>query len=307
MIEILRSSKDGLQVIEAFEPGCWVNVVSPEEGDFEKLKSFADLNREFVGYVKDPDEQPKTAKDKDMIFIVLKVPKENDKDELEFSTSTLGIFIYRDFFLTLTYEHKNDIITKLKVLKISTKKKVQTILKLFLLTSRSYLDALNRINKKRLAVQQELENNLRNDDFIQMMKLEKSLIYFNTSIKANSILIEKLVSNNLFTRFEDDRELLDDVIIENKQALEMASIYSNILNGMMNAFGSIISNKLNKTLKFLTSVTILIMIPTLIASIYGMNVKLPFQDNPNAFMMTLLVSLILCTIGIVLFSNRDWF
>jgi magnesium transporter len=307
MIEIFKSSKDGLQKIDVFEPGCWVNVVSPEEEDFERLKSFADLNREFVGYVKDPDEQPKTAKDKDMVFIVLRVPKESDTGELEFSTCTFGIFIYSDFFLTLSYDHKNEIINKLKVLRISTKKKIQTILKLFLLNSRSYLDALNKINKKRLSVQEELESNLRNEDFVQMMKLEKSLIYFSTSIKANSILIEKLVSNNLFTRFEDDRELLDDVIIENKQALEMASIYSNILNGMMNAFGSIISNKLNKTLKFLTSVTILIMIPTLVASIYGMNVKLPFQDNPHAFVMTALISLILCTIGIILFSNRDWF
>jgi len=307
MIEIFKSSKDGLQKIDVFEPGCWVNVVSPEEEDFERLKSFADLDKEFVGYVKDPDEQPKAAKEKDMVFIVLRVPKESDNDELEFSTCTLGIFIYKDFFLTLAYDHKNEIINKLKVLRISTKKKIQTILKLFLLNSRSYLDALKKINKKRLSVQGELESNLRNEDFVQMMKLEKSLIYFSTSIKANSILIEKLVSNNLFTRFEDDRELLDDVIIENKQALEMASIYSNILNGMMNAFGSIISNKLNKTLKFLTSVTILIMIPTLVASIYGMNVKLPFQDNPHAFGITIIFSILFCTIGIILFRNRDWF
>ncbi len=306
MIEIFKSKRDGLHSIEKVEKGCWVNVTSPDEEDIARIKEMAKIPDEFLDYIKDPDEQPRSEKERGVIFIVMRAPKENPGDELEFLTTPVGIFILRDFFITISYG-KSYVIKKLKEQRINTNKRVQTVLRLFLITSRNYLDNLKRINRKSILIQKDLEKNMRNEELIELMKLEKSLIYFNTSIRSNGILTEKLVSNKLFTTFEEDKELLDDVIIETRQAFEMTKIYTNILDSVMNTSASVISNKLNKTMKFLTSITIILMIPTLIASVYGMNIDLPFQNSEYAFIITMLMSAFFLTVGIIFFSKRDFF
>jgi len=146
---------------------------------------------------------------------------------------------------------------------------------------------------------------LKNEELVKLLTLENSLVYFSTALRSNDVLIEKLSKNKVFTRFEEDRELLEDLAIENKQAVEVTKIYANILSGTMDAFASIISNNLNIVMKFLTTVTILLMIPTLIASIYGMNIDLPFQSDQNAFFMVMLFSVLLSLSGLLLFWRRQ--
>jgi magnesium transporter len=147
---------------------------------------------------------------------------------------------------------------------------------------------------------------MKNEELINLLNIEKSLVFFTTSLKSNELVMERLRKTEIVKINLDDKGLMEDVTTENKQAIEISNVYSNILSGMMGAFASVISNNLNVVVKLLTAITIIIMIPTLIASIYGMHVKLPFQDSPYAFLMILVISLILSLIGVI-FIKRKWF
>jgi magnesium transporter len=156
-------------------------------------------------------------------------------------------------------------------------------------------------------LEKELHKSMKNQELIKMLDLEKSLVYFTTALKSNEIMIGRLSAQKKFKINTDDRDLLDDVLVEYRQGIEMANIYSNILSGMMDAFASVISNNLNVVMKFLTSITIILMLPTLVASVYGMNVELPFQHSPHAFLLTMGFSAILAVISVLLFMYRKWF
>ncbi|MDP2898208.1 MAG: magnesium transporter CorA family protein, partial [bacterium] len=147
---------------------------------------------------------------------------------------------------------------------------------------------------------------LTNEALLHLLDLEKGLVFFTTSIRSNELMMERLQKSQQLKMSPEDQEFLEDVIVDNRQAIEMADIYSNILSGMMDAFASIISNNLSIVLKFLTSVTIILMVPTLVASIYGMNVPLPFQRSPHAFLLTMTASLALSLGSVILFRKRHW-
>jgi len=148
---------------------------------------------------------------------------------------------------------------------------------------------------------------MKNEELIKLLNIEKSLVFFTTSLRSNELMMERLQKTEIIKMNPDDEDLMEDVITESKQAIEMSNVYSNILSGMMDAFASVISNNLNVVVKFLAAVTIILMIPTLIASLYGMNVKLPFQDSSHAFLITLSISFTLSAIGVLIFIKRKWF
>jgi len=154
-------------------------------------------------------------------------------------------------------------------------------------------------------VEQSLYRALKNEELIHLLNLEKSLVYFVTSLRSNALMMEKFHAIGCIRMNDEERDLFEDLIVENKQAMEMANIYSSILSDMMDAFASVISNNLNVIMKLLTSVTIILMIPTLVASIYGMNVDLPFQDTPFAFLFTMGLSIVLSGIGILIFWRKQ--
>jgi magnesium transporter len=170
-----------------------------------------------------------------------------------------------------------------------------------------YLQYLRNIDKTSDVIENRLHKSLKNEELIQLLELEKSLVYFSTSLKSNEIVLEKIHRANLIKMYPDDMELLEDVIIENKQAIEMANIYSNILSGTMDAYASVISNNLNMVMKFLTSVTIIISIPTMVASFFGMNVHVPFQTNPHAFMIIFMMSTLFSVILSVFMVRKELF
>ena len=148
---------------------------------------------------------------------------------------------------------------------------------------------------------------MRNKELMQMMELEKSLVYFSTSLRGNELVLEKMMRLEMLNQYPEDTNLLEDVIIENKQAIEMCAIYRDIMNGAMDAFASIISNNQNTVMKLLTSITIVISIPTLIASIWGMNVDLPFTNNPNAFIILIGTAVILSAICAMIMWKKRMF
>ena len=255
--------------------------------------------------MRDADEVPKIESLDDGLFILIRTPQKR-LIEPEYFTIPLGIMLSKRCLITFC-TIKNDVIERLKREKLNTGKKIQTVLKLLLASSRLYLTYLKAINRVSHIIQNDLEKSMKNEELIKLLNLEKSLVYFTTSLRSNLLVISKLTKDKVFTRYEEDRELLEDVMYEYEQAMQMADIYSNILSGMMDAFASVISNNLNRVMKLLTSVTIILMIPTLIASIYGMNIPLPFQHSENAFFITMAISFLLSAIGIIIFWRKELF
>ena len=189
----------------------------------------------------------------------------------------------------------------------STAKRNRFLLQILLKTATKYLRYLRKIDRKVDELEDKLQLSMRNKELLELLKYQKSLVYFTTALKSNELMMERLQKSQLFEMHPDDKDLLEDVLTENQQAIEMVGISNDILSQMMDAFASIISNNLNVVMKFLTSVTIILMLPTLIASLYGMNVGLPLQNSPYAFLLTLLVSFVLSLLVVLVFLKKDWF
>ena len=170
------------------------------------------------------------------------------------------------------------------------------LLQLFYSNSEMFLNLLKKLNKETEIAENVLKNSMKNKELLKLLSLEKGLVYFTTSLKSNEIVMEKTMRGNLIKLYDEDEDILDDAIIENKQAIEMARIYRDILTGTMDAYASIISNNLNGVMKYLTSITIILAIPTMIASYWGMNVAVPLANNPWGFVIIVFVSLL---VGIV--------
>ena len=188
--------------------------------------------------------------------------------------------------------------------------KTRFILQILYNNASMFLHYLRIIDKKSEEVEEKLHASTRNQELIELLELEKSLVYFITSLRSNEVVLEKLLKVDRIKKYPDDTDLLEDVIVENKQAIEMANIYSGILSGMTDAFASVISNNLNIVMKFLATVTIVMSIPTMIFSAYGMNVKsfgMPFADSPYGFAIVIVLSLILSLIVAIIFSKKDLF
>lgn len=307
MIEIFKSSKGELGLIEKPVEGCWINLISPTSEELSEISSIIEIPQHIILSLKDMDEMSAIERDDNLLFIVTRTPQKNsDNAELEYSTIPLGIIILDNYLITLCF-NENDVITQLKTQKVYTAEKIQTTLKMLLISAKTYLTYLNVINKKIHIIQGSLKKSMKNEEIFDLLNIEQSLVYFSTSLNSNQFLIERLTKTKVFTQFEHDKELLEDTTEENKQAIEMTNIYSNILSGMMDAFASVISNNLNMVMKMLTSITLVLMMPTLVASIYGMNVALPFQKSPHAFLITMIISVILAIIGVIVLWKKRLF
>ncbi len=310
MITIFKTIQNNLKEISEFDNDSWVNISSPTNEELEKLSQKLNVPLDFLIDPLDADEMARIEIENGCILIVLRVSRFDEKDvDIPFTTLPVGIIITKDMVITVCSKDVDVIFDFIngKVRNFSTGNKSRFLLQIFLRTALLYLKDLKEINKRTTAVENELHKAMKNEELIKLLNIEKSLVFFTTSLRSNELMIERLQKAEIIKMNPDDKDLLDDAIIENKQAIEMSNVYSNILSGMMDAFASVISNNLNVVVKFLTAITIILMIPTLIASIYGMNVKLPFQDSPHAFLITLSISLTLSVIGVLIFIKRKWF
>ena len=307
MIEIFKSFKGELKLIKKPARGCWINLICPTKKELSKISHIIEMPQDVISSLRDMDEMPDMEKEDNFLFIITRTPQKNSNNtKLEYSTIPLGIILLDNYLITLCF-NDNDVITQLKSQKIYTAKKIQTTLKILLISAKAYLIYLNMINKKVHIIQERLEKTMKNEDILGLLNIQKSLVYFSTSLKSNQFLIERLTKTKVFTQFEHDKELLEDMIEENEQAIEMTKIYSNILTGMTDTSASLISNNLNIVMKLLTSITLILMLPTLVASIYGMNIALPFQTSPYAFLITMAISVALAIIGVIILWKKKLF
>ena len=312
MIKKFKTIRGELKEISDFEKGCWVNVSSQQtnNNELEALSQKLKIPLDFLTDPLDVNERPRIEKEEEYILIVLRVPLFDEKKvDIPFTTLPIGIIFSKDLFLTVS-SRDSEIIADFingKVKNFSTEDKNSAILKIFSRTALLYLKYLREISDRTNIVEKELHKAMKNEELIKLLNIEKSLVFFVTSLKANEFMMERLQKIELVKFDSQGQDLLEDVIIENKQAIEMADVYSNILSGMMDAFASVISNNLNVVLKLLTSITIILMIPTLITSIYGMNVGLPFQHSLHAFTIVMTISMVLSISGVLMFMKRKWF
>lgn len=310
MIKIYTIINKKLQEIDSYKKDSWVNITSPTKEELEKISQELQIPLDFLTDPTDIDERARIETEKKIILTVLRIPRFEGNDvEIPFATLPLGIIFLNDHLITICLKENNIIndFIKGKVKNFSIINRTKFLLQVLLKTSMLYLNYLKEINRRTSTIERELHKAMKNEELIKLLDIEKSLVSFTSSLKSNELMMERLQTGKIIKINPEDEDFLEDTIIDNRQAIEMANIYSNILSGMMDAFASVISNNLNVVLKFLTSITIILMIPTLIASVYGMNVELPFQDSPQAFGITMVISLVFSIIGIFIFMKRKWF
>lgn len=301
---------NGLIQIPKYEKNCWIDVVRPTLQEVKTLIEQYKLDADFITDVLDIDERSRSEVEGRWLMIIYRIPIHNKDNGLPYFTVPLGIIISSSTIITICM-YENEIIpplTKLHKAKIiNFNNRVSFILNIFFQAAIVFLRFLKQINGQTSLIERDLESSTRNKELHQLLKMEKCLTYFITSLKSNDLLITRLSKSRFAKLTEEDDDLLEDLVIESKQALEMAHIYSDIQSGMMDAFASIISNNLNVIMKRLTSVTIILMIPTLIASLYGMNVPNFMEHNKYAYLIIIVVSAVLSFLGIRFFIKRDWF
>ena len=284
--------------IGEFKKGSWINLVNPSEAEIRKLCENVKIEEDFIRDALDFEEKARIDYEEDdntILFVVDVQKKKKNEDNEIYTTMPLGMIVVRDdFFITVSLR-KNKVIEdfeKRKIKNFQTYKKSRFIFQILYLNSSYYLTYLKQINKETEIAEYILKNSMKNRELLKLLNLEKSLVYFTTSLKSNEVVMEKTMRGKIIKLYDDDEDILEDAITENKQAIEMAKIYNDILNGTMDAYASIISNNLNGVMKTLTSITIVLAVPTMISSFWGMNVKLPFENNPFGFVIMISLAII---------------
>ena len=296
--------------VKEYKKGNWINLVAPSEEEIKEVCENVKIQDGFIRYALDFEEKARidVEEDDQTTLFVIDVPiREKEDENIVYSTMPIGIILVRDdYFITVSIR-KNDIIqgfTKGNMKNVTTYKKSRFLLQILYTNSSYYLNLLKKINKETEIAESDLKNSMRNKELLKLLSLEKSLVYFTTSLKSNESVMEKTMRGKIIRLYEEDEDLLEDAIIENRQSIEMAKIYSDILNGTMDAYASIISNNLNRVMKVLTSITIILSVPTMIASYWGMNVPVPLQHNPFGFLIIIGIS-ILISIVVTWWLNKQ--
>jgi len=285
--------------IKEFKKGAWINLVNPSENEIKKVCENIGIQEDFIRDALDYEEKARIDKEEDdntTLFVVDVPITEKIEDAETYTTMPLGMIVVRDdFFLTVSLK-RNKIIEsfeKRKIKNFQTYKKTRFIFQILYLNASYYLTYLKQINKETEIAEYILKNSMKNKELLKLLSLEKGLVYFTTSLKSNELVMEKTLRGKIVKLYEEDEDMLEDAITENRQAIEMAQIYSNILTGTMDAYASIISNNLNGVMKFLTSITIILAVPTMISSFWGMNVALPFEKSPIGFVVMVVIAIIM--------------
>ena len=286
MMKFYKTVDGSLVTLDGYDAGVWVYLINPTEAEIKDTCLLTDIEEEFIRPALDEEERPRIETDNGQTLILVDIPtSENDGTTNIFSTIPLGIVYTKEAIVTVCLKETpvlSDFINK-KVKTFYTYFRSRFILQILFRSATFYLHYLRSIEKISNKVESDLQKSMKNKELNQLLKLEKSLVYFSTSLKSNESVLEKMLKFEAIKRFEEDQDLLDDVIIENKQALEMTNIYSSILRGMMDAFSSIISNNLNIVMKSLTIITIALSVPTMISGFFGMNVPNFLENSPAAF------------------------
>ena len=288
---------------------AWISVSNPSVEEIDFLKEKFEIPQSFLNDIADTEERPRIEYEDGWRMIILRLPFRSEEPENFFTTIPLGILTNGEEFITISHKHVemiDDFIMFSRRKGFHDLSNTDLILRLILSSAVWFMKYLKFINLEIKDAEIQLQKSIRNEELLELMRLERTLVYFITSMRGNEILLQKL--KNLFKqkRMKYDSDLLEDVEIEMQQARAMANVYSDILTGMMDAFASVISNNLNVVMKRLTSFSIIIMIPTLIASYYGMNLEVGTTIYNPGFFVVVGISLLISIVCIIYFIKKRW-
>lgn len=312
MISIYKSDVLGnLCNIDDIEPGSWINLVSPSDEETLLLSQKLNIPNDFLRAALDEEEGSRIEIEDDCTLVILDIPfTDIDANSLTYDTYPLAIINAKNVIITVCLKNSKiltDFINN-KISSFFTFKKIRFMLQILSRISNYYLLYLRQINKKSLLIEKTVYKSLKNREIIQLLALQKSLVYFSTSLKSNEITLEKLLKLEVLQKYDEDKDILEDVIIENRQSIEMCNIYADVLSGTMDAFASIISNNQNLVMKNLTSVTIVLAIPTLVSGLFGMNVGgVPFSNSLIGFGTVTSIVLFITIVVIIYLRRKDMF
>jgi magnesium transporter len=312
MLEIYKSTEAKvLEQVEIISKGCWVNMYAPTQEEINKVSLDAQIDVDIIKDALDDEERPRIERDDGRVYIIVDFPYivHDENGFAGYETIPIGIILTDDCIITVSLKDTPILeeFRKNRVKEFFTFKKTRFALQILFVISSYYLRYLKQINKKTNEIERVVHQSLKNKELFAFLALEKSLVYFTTSLKSNKVVLDKILRFNYLKMYEEDKDLLEDVIIEKTQAIEMAETYRSILTGMMNAFASIISNNLNIVMKFLTSITIILSFPTMVASFYGMNVDIPFQHSTHSYAIPLVISAFLTSLTAFIFWKKKYF
>ena len=288
MMTIYKWENGGLKEASEFASSCWINLVDPTTTELEAVLTHSNVPRDFLTDPLDVGERPRFDYEDDASLIIVHVPRpdEDDGDSVApYRTVPLGIILFGQFVITVC-----SAATPVTTAFLDQIRRVcppsdtyRFAFRLLWHAGVLFLRYINEIHSRTATLEDELHESISNEALMKLFQIEKTLVYFTTSLKADTIALARANTARQLTLSEDDRDYLEDAMVEYQQALETATIHANILNGTLDTFASIINNNLNNVMKYLTAATIMLAAPTLIASLYGMNIGLPFQNHAHAF------------------------
>ncbi|MBS5280708.1 MAG: magnesium transporter CorA family protein [Butyricicoccus pullicaecorum] len=310
MIEYFKSDARLLSPLYEFEPGCWVNLVRPTSEEITHVLATTGVEEDFLRAALDPEESSRVELEEDQTLLIVDIPTleesnvEQDESKI-FGTLPMGIIVLPNTVITVCLQDTTVLrgIAQNKVRDIHTAMRTRFVLQILLRVAGLFLRNLRMIERDFTKIERRLYDSLKNEELIQLLGLSKSLVYFSASLKGNEVTMEKMLRGRILKLYEDDRDLLEDALIEIRQAIEMAGIYSSILAGTMDAYASVVSNNLNIIMKVLTVITIIMTIPNIIFGFYGMNIT--GNDLPFAYWWWVPVVISICgCIGAWIYMKR---
>ncbi len=309
MLTIYKTIEGGIEELKSMENGAWVKAVDPTPEEIQQLVQWG-VDPDYINYSLDFDETPRMERDDDYTFILIRIPHRQPDSDIPYITIPLGIFIKGNMIVTICRYEKEmfQVLANKKYRLLKTGKRYRFALYIFLETATRYLTHLREINRMTETIEDQLQKSTRNREVLELLKYQKSLTYFATALRSNEVMMERVQRTQIFNYYEEDKDLLEDVLTENQQAIQMTTITTEILSSMMDAFASIISNNLNGVMKALAALTIIVSLPGTVAGFFGMNVMLPLSDgNPTAFLIVFGIALSLTAVATFIFYKRDWF
>ena len=308
MLSIHKTIDKKMTRLDAIQDGCWINLTYPTEDELNTVSEALNVDPGFLRAALDEEETSRIDTEDGQTLIIIDVPAVEKDDAVVYSTIPLGIIVTEKHIITVCLK-ESSIVKDFQdglVKNAETQKRTRFILYMLLQVAKRFLQYLKQIDKIYNYMERHLYKSQRNKELIQLLDLEKSLVYFNTSLKANEVTLEKILRGRIITLYEEDHDLLEDVLIEVRQAIEMANIYSSIISGMMDAFASVISNNLNVIMKVLTSITVLLTVPNIIFGFYGMNITagLPLDQF---WWIPLILAVVTLSIVAIILKRHDLF
>jgi len=313
MVQYYKNINRKTLEIEQPEGANWINVTPPfQENEIDKLSDALNISRDFLADTLDIEERSRYEVEDGVKLIILKTPVENkslNESDAYYITIPIAIIITESHQVVTVNSFENVAIRRFLTTfaKRHPERPNMMVLKIFEKVVMDFMEVLKEINHRRNILEQKLYDANRNEELLYLMRIQKSLVYFVTALRSNELLLMKMDRTNFLNCDEEEREFLSDLIVEFSQALEMADTYNTILVSTMDAFASIINNNMNLVMKRLTSITILISVPTLIASFFGMNVKIPYEGQMLGFYVAIILSVLAATFMVLYFNKKKWF